>query len=334
MISLTCTNCRALLSIDDAFAGGVCRCQHCGTIQTVPSRLKSGTPKPSKVDPSTKTLYKRGRSDGTTGSGTGLDDLAEVVASSGLLGSGSGSGLTSSRLRRRSRADGNAPAPRSLAPWLAIAGVVIVVLLAALLWMSMRRSRESIAATQQQSAPQVEAQPHEASFCGIKLDAPVVIYLLDRGNATQDMFDTLKEVTYRSIESLGPDRKFQVIFWNNGQRDDAYPAGTPSYATPQNIAAARRAMDDITAFGQSDPTTALRKAIANRADLIVLATAKGLELDGAFVENAMSIRGKSTAKIDTIALGDANSSILRDLANRTGGEYRTVSAAKLRSFME
>src|SRR5215217_6168635 len=40
MISLTCTNCRTVLTIDDAFAGGVCRCQHCGTIQTVPTHLK------------------------------------------------------------------------------------------------------------------------------------------------------------------------------------------------------------------------------------------------------------------------------------------------------
>src|SRR3954467_14014902 len=40
MIELTCTKCQTLLSLDDAFAGGVCRCRQCGAIQTVPSRLK------------------------------------------------------------------------------------------------------------------------------------------------------------------------------------------------------------------------------------------------------------------------------------------------------
>ena len=40
MIQINCTNCKALLLIDDAFAGGVCRCRHCGTIQTVPKHLK------------------------------------------------------------------------------------------------------------------------------------------------------------------------------------------------------------------------------------------------------------------------------------------------------
>ena len=30
MIRINCTNCKAQLSIDEAFAGGVCRCQFCG----------------------------------------------------------------------------------------------------------------------------------------------------------------------------------------------------------------------------------------------------------------------------------------------------------------
>src|SRR5215208_3688540 len=58
MIRLICTNCKATLEMDDAFAGGVCRCQYCGTIQTVPSSLKkngrSGAPAPAS-----KTLYQR-----------------------------------------------------------------------------------------------------------------------------------------------------------------------------------------------------------------------------------------------------------------------------------
>jgi hypothetical protein len=38
MIRLTCTHCQEVLSVDDAFGGGVCRCRHCGTIQTVPKK--------------------------------------------------------------------------------------------------------------------------------------------------------------------------------------------------------------------------------------------------------------------------------------------------------
>lgn len=83
MISLTCTTCRNVLSIDDAFAGGVCRCQHCGTIQTVPTHLKAGGPATTE----SKTLYKH-RSRAESASGTGLHELADIVASSGLARSG------------------------------------------------------------------------------------------------------------------------------------------------------------------------------------------------------------------------------------------------------
>src|SRR5256885_3580113 len=88
MISLTCTHCKAILTIDDAFAGGACRCQHCGTIQTVPTKLK-GSATGKQVAAAGKTLYRNKARDGA---GTGLDDLADAVLSSGL---------SSERLRRR-----------------------------------------------------------------------------------------------------------------------------------------------------------------------------------------------------------------------------------------
>src|SRR5205823_7139752 len=98
MIQINCTNCKALLQIDDAFAGGVCRCRHCGTIQTVPKHLKNangdgggdGVPATAEAVGSgkaAKTLYQKKRAGGDpggAGSGTGLDDLAGIVASSGL----------------------------------------------------------------------------------------------------------------------------------------------------------------------------------------------------------------------------------------------------------
>lgn len=44
MIRLICTKCKSELLIDDAFAGGVCRCQHCRTLQTVPESLRGSAP--------------------------------------------------------------------------------------------------------------------------------------------------------------------------------------------------------------------------------------------------------------------------------------------------
>jgi hypothetical protein len=143
MISLTCTSCRTTLSIDDAFAGGVCRCQHCGTIQTVPVHLKPGAAGAATATAGkpAKTLYRKraraesgggGGADGSAAAGSGLDDLADAVQSSGLTGSG---------LTRAARAASpNTPrAPsQKLKGLLIAASVVIVVLIAIIIWMTTR----------------------------------------------------------------------------------------------------------------------------------------------------------------------------------------------------
>src|SRR5918999_3221404 len=82
MISINCTQCQQHLEMDEAFAGGVCRCQYCGTIQTVPSHLKKSGNVPQPAG--SKTLYQSHPSSPGPGTGTGLDELADIVASSGL----------------------------------------------------------------------------------------------------------------------------------------------------------------------------------------------------------------------------------------------------------
>ena len=79
MISLPCSHCQKVLEIDEAFAGGVCRCQFCGTIQTVPSHLKKGAK--TKEGPPGRSLYKHPRMEM---SGSGLAHLSDPGLSSGL----------------------------------------------------------------------------------------------------------------------------------------------------------------------------------------------------------------------------------------------------------
>src|SRR5437867_54364 len=138
MINLTCTNCKKLLEIDDAFAGGVCRCKFCGTIQTVPShKTRAAAPAVSaapKAAPPSKTLFQTsGRvevSHPPATSGTGLEELAQIVASSGLAGTG----LRASRLRKPP------PPPASkLKLYLIVGGGVLGLLIVVLLvWLILR----------------------------------------------------------------------------------------------------------------------------------------------------------------------------------------------------
>jgi hypothetical protein len=49
VITVTCNKCSRTLELDDAFAGGVCRCGTCGSIQHVPSELKPATAGPVQI---------------------------------------------------------------------------------------------------------------------------------------------------------------------------------------------------------------------------------------------------------------------------------------------
>ena len=81
MIRISCTNCKTVLSIDDAFAGGVCRCQHCGTIQTVPISAKD----PTAASVAGQSMGgSRVLAPKPSSPASGLEELAGIVVSSGL----------------------------------------------------------------------------------------------------------------------------------------------------------------------------------------------------------------------------------------------------------
>lgn len=58
MIRILCASCKNVLTVDDAFAGGVCRCQFCGTIQTVPAHLKGLGDRPEAPAATSKKLFE------------------------------------------------------------------------------------------------------------------------------------------------------------------------------------------------------------------------------------------------------------------------------------
>src|SRR5687768_361870 len=202
MIELTCTKCKTVLSIDDAFAGGVCRCKHCGTIQTVPKLTKRAAIPAS--------VAANGRPDTVnqaTSAGTGLDELAQVVASSGL----SGSGLRSSRLRKAAP-DGTkvvAPVPPSSTAErpertliLAIGGAIVVLLgIIIAILLSNGESGNTTAAQKPPLPvnPTPKAGPTNPHFLGMPINSTSIIYVLDRGSGTADVFDMMRVAVQNSL---------------------------------------------------------------------------------------------------------------------------------------
>ena len=320
MISVTCSNCKTVLEIDDAFAGGVCRCQHCGTIQTVPSKSMKAT-----ASPSPKVLHQATR--GTNG--TGLDELANVVASSGL----SRSGLSGPRNQvpvAREKSD-----RRNLTPILLIAGGALIVLLGIILVVVLMRGGSSNSSRATGTGGGSGDVAQGPTFCQIPLTGNSVIFLLDRGNSITELFDTLKANTYRALEQLGPDRKFQVILWDNTETGSAeYPANGMKNATAGEIDNCRKDFQDLVASGQTHVAGSMREALERHPEQIIIATEKS-ELDEDDVAALRSAIGKGV-RVDVVQIGgsDATNPVLQEVAKATGGHYQAVSASELRSFAQ
>src|SRR5262245_4771577 len=159
MISLTCTSCRKLLEMDDAFAGGVCRCKFCGTIQTVPSKARDRNGARTKV--ASKAIYaKTARGEAIPSSG--LDQLAQVVASSGL---------TSDRLRLHAPTPAVKPSKQHI--MLLIAAALLLVLGIFIgAWFAVRGESSSHSprpAAEPDPQPPMRAAP---GFCEVSISEP------------------------------------------------------------------------------------------------------------------------------------------------------------------
>src|SRR6185436_4912702 len=301
MINLTCTSCKKLLQIDDAFAGGVCRCKFCGTIQTVPSQKahRAAAPTATTVAPKAaapaKTLFQSPSrvepmraAPPPASSGTGLDELAHIVASSGLAGTG----LRAGHLRKPPP-----PAASNLKLYLIIGGSVLGTLVVVLVvWLIMKQSSNSSGGSDAQNGPDTEIRTthntqrttNTPNYMGLPLSGPSVIYLLDHGSGTQETFDFIKRGAIRSIASLGAGTKFQLIFWETDSIIES-PKGKERVATAENVAATNEEIKDVYAFSQSTIDKALQRALAqNPAEIVVVSGKYGL--DDEFVNSVIALR--------------------------------------------
>ena len=364
MISITCTNCRTTLEMDEAFAGGVCRCQFCGTIQTVPSNLKAAAG-------AAKSFYTAPAATGHGGGGgggisappnSGLDDLANAV-------SNSGSGLSGSGLRSRTptpptRTAGlNYQTPKAAGPNKVLIGAaaLILVLLGVIAFLFLARSSTAPVAgtpagatgtpggttgtpgggstvtpgggstvTPGGGTAVVNAGPN---FCGLPLGGDAkIVYVIDRGNSTERLFDPVKFAVARSVETLGAGKQFAVVFWRRDgdadvpMADLSFPAAGLAAASADQASAFLQKSQDVSAGGATKIDEAMAEAVKRKPSTILIITAKGdLNLGGvaAAVEKA---RGSTGIKVHAVTVGSADdNAVLKEVAAKSGGKYLSVS---------
>ena len=263
---------------------------------------------------------------GVSSTPSGLEELAEIVQSSGL----SGSGL----LERSGKIPAAIPAPaepsgkKSALIGAIVGGVIVMIvgIVAIIVFSNRSHVPDSTAATPAAVAPSGPA------FDGTALSGDKIIYLLDRGDATAAYFPALKTLTLNSVKSLGPDKKFEVILWDNGSAD-AYPGVTTAYASGDEIDKLTHWFDNVSIGRSSDVIPSLKLAIDQSPDTIVLATGKSMQLDDTFASSFLDARGTSHAIIDTFSLGDSPpDDPLRKIASATGGKFTFLKSNELNAI--
>ena len=357
MISINCTNCQALLEMDDAFAGGACRCQYCGTIQTVPSHLKgSGDAPAAPPQPSYRRTGRHG--------GTGLDELPDTVSGQGLSAADLQAGIYGGHAGTATAA----PAPVDYARpqtrrkgnktllWVLI-GVGALAILALAAWLAIPIGPAPIVkpgtSTRTVPGPVVvggggteqsvtagpvddgadASVPQSPHFLGLDLrNASGVVYVLDRGSATAQNFDALKAATYRSVESLGSGKKFAILFWDTeSSQGVGYPDAGLAEATTANVEAAALRFEDVVGWGRTDPVAALQRAAERKPSDVIFVTGKADDLPEELTATVEQLF-KGTAHVHTVALVEDYGAVLQQMKDKTGGTYKVVSAPELGRF--
>src|SRR5205085_9751684 len=104
-----------------------------------------------------------------------------------------------------------------------------------------------------------------AQFLGEPIDATTVAYVIDRGGSSgeDNRLELTKAALLRSLKSLGPTRRFQLVFWTGPGGEPAYwPKPGPKPATADNIAGVQSFLDEeIYPHLATDPSAALRRAL-------------------------------------------------------------------------
>lgn len=402
MIRLTCTNCKNVLEMDDAFAGGACRCIHCRTIQTVPKHLKgNGGPGPAPgAGPSATAVSDLGSSmtlfQAAAGrASSGVESLADVAASSGLSRAGlrrtpealpppEAGGSSSYAARRKPATKGG-----NFGVLVGVLGGIILLLAGVIVFLVTRgggskpvvtannpatpapavrspaaaakakakedddarlerERRSAVADFERRLAAAAQDKPSAApapsvnggnskpkpaasnapkagagaSF-DIKLDDALVLYVVDRGPMMGGGLNPAKQALVRSLKSLKPTQRFQVMF-SNGGGDTILPAGTPAEATPERIASVEKALAGVTTQRQPGLGTALNAALAQKPGAVVMIGGTGYPND--FISRALAGRGGAATRIHCVSVGRPEPEpVLKQIAEKSGGQYRNVT---------
>lgn len=325
-IKIRCTECTKKISIDEAFAGGACRCPYCKAIVMVPGAGGSAVAgaRPDAPRPEAP--------------GEGSDQQGDQPTPARLI-----------------------PETVPMADPVRIQNFVAIGLITLLVVVMVVGIVMYSASKEPPKAPDVQvfvdmSNPFETTITGpsiasdVSIDAPIV-YVIDCGNSMQRMLDMAAAITRVSIRSLQKDEKFTVIMALDHAEDaeagdkpasgKSLPPGVEMLAggyingSREGEKRAKVFIEELHESGRAgqgrvDVVPAIKAALELEPKTLVIYTRKELLGAEAIIEAAK----KRGTKVVTLAL-DADASVqesLSKVSKQTDAQSRAYGFLKLNDW--
>ncbi len=349
-IKIRCSGCTKKISIDEAFAGGVCRCPYCKETNFVPGDIGSGqiarsagpTARPQAPSQRPQAPVRRPET-----------PAAPEAPGAPQTRSGQAGGRHEGEPKHIPMAN-----PVRLQ---GIVSIVLIVLIVALVGLSVYLIYTMVSDSDGPPPPPTEteyANPFqaddgnvqtlgegEAAVAGSLKFEPPVVYVIDAGSSMRATYDYARTIARISLGTLDDGDKFTVLVAYAPPVDFDAPMEemmsstselktfapnltAKSDRTPQKVA---EWLGGVRPGGSTNLLEALRAAIALEPESIVLLAAKP-------VEDAMPAAEEAKSKgirVITVGLSGADYIVegLKTLAETTGGVSRSMSVAELDQYL-
>jgi len=303
-IKIRCQECSKKISIDEAFAGGMCRCPYCKALVFVEENSAGGAKSVARPSAPTSRPDAPQMAGAVAPAPAVTEDAAEHVP---------------------------------MANPVKLQGIITIVLLALLVLMVGGGILAAAILLPSGEPPQPPPDTYVApvkvggnveadlgpAVADVKI-APPVVYVIDGGSSMRSLFDGGKLTVVQSIKSLNG-AKFNIIVAREGE--DKVILSDMTEGNPKGASDAKAAMDDIFAGGATDLARAVKAALAMKPRTIVLITRKPMY---EAAELAAAAKDQNTV-IHGITI-EADSEIvetLKELSAPTGGQTRNLSPGSL-----
>lgn len=330
-IKIRCSECSKKISIDEAFAGGACRCPYCKAIVMVPGEggeapaARPAAPRPDSPDaPAVPAAPPVAPEDIPMADPVRIQSMAAVVVIVLLL----------------------------------LVFIVGAIFAFRQLAGGGSTKHDNTAAVVANEPPKIKkdiADPFQAKVEGacvasdVKIITPVV-YVVDCGSRMQLMIDLSAKIVGVSVRSLKSDEKFNVIMALSADIPDRRPADGPKLPSglvvmekeflPGGGTAEGKAMkfmteleeSDCCGHGQVNIAPAIKAALELKPKTVVVFTNK--EVEG--VDELVAAAQKDGVKIVTLGMetGDTEIETLQKLSDGTKSETRAFSRLQLQTWSE